>query len=177
MSIDSLTSIISSLQKMETEWHRIFGLEGNYYFGNEKVDLLISFITFKRVCDICKEQYEQVEDSGDIDFKLYSECYITGSCQYDYKESWSWEHVTSQGSPTEALKEAIDGINTSNYVNIGYGDNLIPLFHFSCERIGLLDQVLLSWAKILDNEKLGKQKLSEEKWLAFSKMLRTRKIR
>ena len=46
MSIDSLTSIISSLQKMETEWHRIFGLEGNYYFGNEKVDLLISFITF-----------------------------------------------------------------------------------------------------------------------------------
>ena len=172
MNTDNTLNILNSLQKMKTEWHRIMGFEGNYYLGNEKGDLLIAFLTYKRVCDICKDQYRQAVESENIDFELYSECYGNGYCKYDYRERWSWEYVISQENITYSLEEAVDGINFSNYMNIGYGDSLIPRFYLSHESVELYDQLLLSWAKILNDAKLGTEKLSEEDWLALSKLLR-----
>lgn len=173
-----MKEILLSLQKMDALWHRIVGIDGSYYIGNREYDFLITFLTFKRICDICKEQYERVCDDGDgIDFKLYSECYRTGCLRYDYREKWSWNYVISQENLVTALDEAVRGINYSNYINIGYGDRLIPAFHFPNESVDLLDQILAAWVEVLDQEKLGMNEISEGNWLELSTIIRKNQVR
>ena len=161
----------NTINKLDSDWHRILGVEGNYYLGQEENKLMLSLLTYKRICDICEDQFVTVTGSETMDFSRYHEGYLDGLFKYDYRESWSWAYVFSQKNVAVAFEEAVNGINTSNYSNIAYGDKLIPIYRVPQE----CHAVLLSWSDILAGCRLGEKDLSEDDWLLLSKWLRTRK--
>lgn len=146
--------IIALINKMHDDWHRILGLEGNYYLGHLMDKLLLMLITYKRVCDVFESQDADCE-----------------KCQFDYQEKWTWENVTTQDPMIDALLDAVDGINVANFNRISYGESLIPAYRVLEDDKNSINSVLQCWARRLDEIDLDRKHVPDNEWLIISRRL------
>ena len=162
--------LFSILSEMEIIWHSTFGCDGNHYIGNLLGNLMLSTITYKRICDICEEQYQVVSDV----YPDYESAYKEGACELDYKINWSWNYVTKSSDSITSLQNAIKGLNEANFINLPYGDTLIPSFFCNASEGKEINKILSKWYTVLKKVDLSCSNLSEEDWKTVSKFIRNK---
>ena len=147
--------LFQRISRMQSDWHRIIGLEVNYYLGHLADKLLLMFITYKRVCDVFESQNADCQ-----------------GCQFEYREMWTWGNVASQDSVVDALADAVEGINVANYDRIPYGESLIPVCHVPEGDKNSINNVLQCWTRQLNEINLDRNHVSDDEWLSISRRLR-----
>ena len=138
---------------MDGIWHRVLGLSGNYYLGNNKDSLVIALLTYKRVNDIVNMNDEMTK-----------ECIP----RVIVRDQWSWNTVKNRKDITLELEQAIEGINYDNYVNLVYGTTLIPtICKFNEYDEKYVNEVITQWFDILERRSFAFSSLSESEWYNF----------
>ena len=169
--------IFSLLNQLDTSWHSIIGICGNYYIGHLESELMLSILTYKRFCDRVKEMALDIGFAPEgLTDETYASLYKGDMIPYDYRQISRWDYVVIQKDQLNAFQNAIHCINRLNFMNIPYGDKIIPEFYCGEDDKKYISAVLRSWMKAIDSCDLSRKSLTDENWLFISKRIRQKII-
>lgn len=166
------------LSDLDFSWHMVLGSCGNYYLGYAERGIILSLLTYKRICDIiegdirkCDRDFNEIY--GD---SAYDIAFEKGIIAYKYrKEAW-WKYFEESEDKVDALERAINYINMDNFHIITRNDKLlIPNFITNSEDRKPLNNVLQKWMDILPGYNLSRESVSDELWLYALKKMRKRR--
>ncbi len=166
------------LSDLDFSWHMALGPCGNYYLGYAERGIILSLLTYKRICDIIEGDIRKC----DLDFNeiygdsAYDIAFEKGIIAYKYrKEAW-WKYFEESEDKVDALERAINYINMDNFHIITRNDKLlIPDFITNSEDRKPLNNVLQKWMNILPGYNLSRESVSDELWLYALKKMRKRR--
>ena len=130
-------------------WHRTLGPNGDYWLGNNLDQMILSFVTYKRVCDVIAVDPER----------------------FAIRPRWTWDKYRRCRDPLKRINENVFGLNYDNFKKLAYGCSIIPPFpYFSEEDEGSIREVLKKWIKEVDSFDFAT--LNDVEWSQLSFMMR-----
>lgn len=163
-------TIINTLYKLEDIWHHVLELSGNFWLGHYLRSLIMTIITYKRVCDVCESETRRLkvdsflENESDIE-DYYTIAYEENAIIYKYSDENSWSTVAASDNKVAALEQAIRSLNESRLGVNGDSADEIPLFYCQNSDESYINGVLNKWFEELEKIDIGTDTLSDQDWL------------
>lgn len=166
------------LSDLDFSWHMVLGPCGNYYLGYAERGIILSLLTYKRICDIiegdirkCDPDFNEIYGDSAYDIALEE-----GIIAYKYRKEARWKYFEESEDKVDALERAINYINMDNFHIITRNDKLlIPNFIAHSKDRKPLNNVLQKWMDILPGYNLSRESVSDELWLYALKKMRKRR--
>lgn len=170
--------VFKLLSDLDFSWHMVLGPCGNYYLGYAERGIILSLLTYKRICDVIEGDIRKCDpDFNEIyGDSAYDIAFEEGVIAYKYRKEARWKHFEESEDKVDALKCAIDYINMDNFHIIARNDKLlIPNFIADSEDRKPLNKVLQKWMDILPGYDLSRESVSDELWLYILEKMRKRR--
>lgn len=166
------------LSDLDFSWHMVLGPCGNYYLGYAERGIILSLLTYKRICDIIEGDIRKCDpDFNEIyGDSAYDIAFEEGIIANKYRKEARWKYFEESEDKVDALERAINYINMDNFHIITRNDKLlIPNFIAHSKDRKPLNNVLQKWMDILPGYNLSRESVSDELWLYALKKMRKRR--